>query len=133
MSIKRNHRLNGEMKKIISEIIKRDVKDPRISEMLSITDINITEDLKSAKVYVSIYGESEPTIEALNRAKGFIRKELSRKMKIRTVPELFFEKDFSIEKGIYISSLINQVISQEAGANDESSEEPKSNEPNDEN
>lgn len=123
MSIKRNNRLNGEMKKIISEIIKRDVKDPRISEMLSITDINITEDLKTAKVYVSIYGESEPTIEALNRAKGFIRKELSRKMKIRTVPELFFEKDFSIEKGIYISSLINQVISQEAGANDKSSEE----------
>jgi len=123
MSIKRNNRLTGEMKKIISEIIKRDVKDPRISEMLSITDINITEDLKSAKVYVSIYGESEPTIEALNRAKGFIRKELSRKMKIRTVPELFFEKDFSIEKGIYISNLINQVISQEAGANNESDDE----------
>ena len=123
MSIKRNNRLSGEMKKIISEIIKRDVKDPRISEMLSITDINITEDLKSAKVYVSIYGESEPTIEALNRAKGFIRKELSRKMKIRTVPELFFEKDFSIEKGIYISNLINQVISQEDGANNDSKEE----------
>jgi len=123
MSIKRNNRLTGEMKKIISEIIKRDVKDPRISEMLSITDINISEDLKSAKVYVSIYGESEPTIEALNRAKGFIRKELSRKMKIRTVPELFFEKDFSIEKGIYISNLINQVISQEAGANNESNDE----------
>lgn len=122
MSIKRNNRLTGEMKKVISEIIKRDVKDPRISEMLSITDINITEDLKSAKVYVSVYGESEPTIEALNRAKGFIRKELSRKMKIRTVPELFFEKDFSIEKGIYISSLINQVISQEAGVNNESNE-----------
>lgn len=122
MSIKRNNRLTGEMKKIISEIIKRDVKDPRISEMLSITDINITEDLKSAKVYVSIYGESDPTIEALNRAKGFIRKELSRKMKIRTVPELFFEKDFSIEKGIYISNLINQVINQEAGASDEPNE-----------
>ncbi len=122
MSIKRNNRLTGEMKKIISEIIKRDVKDPRISEMLSITDINITEDLKSAKVYVSIYGESDPTIEALNRAKGFIRKELSRKMKIRTVPELFFEKDFSIEKGIYISNLINQVINQEAGAGDEPNE-----------
>lgn len=123
MSIKRNNRLSGEMKKIISEIIKRDVKDPRISEMLSITDINITEDLKSAKVYVSIYGESEPTIDALNRAKGFIRKELSKRMKIRTVPELFFEKDFSIEKGIYISNLIDKVINQEAGANDESNEE----------
>lgn len=123
MSIKRNNRLTGEMKKLISEIIKRDVKDPRISEMLSITDLSITEDLKTAKVYVSIYGESDdPSIEALNRAKGFIRKELGRKMKIRTVPELFFEKDFSIENGIYINKLINQVINQEAGANDESNE-----------
>ena len=119
MSVKRNNRLNGEMKKIISEIIRRDIKDPRISDMMSITDINVTEDLKTAKVYVSIYGESEPTIDALNRAKGFIRKELSRKMKIRTVPELFFEKDFSIEKGLYISNLINQVRTQEAGADDE--------------
>lgn len=123
MSIKRNNRLTGEMKKLISEIIKRDVKDPRISEMLSITDLSITEDLKTAKVYVSIYGESDdPSIEALNRAKGFIRKELGKKMKIRTVPELFFEKDFSIENGIYINKLINQVISQEAGANDETNE-----------
>ncbi len=129
MSIKRNNRLTGEMKKLISEIIKRDVKDPRISEMLSITDLSITEDLKIAKVYVSIYGESDSSIEALNRAKGFIRKELGRKMKIRTVPELFFEKDFSIENGIYINKLINQVINQEAGANDESN---KTNESDDE-
>ncbi|QSX06544.1 30S ribosome-binding factor RbfA [Sedimentibacter sp. zth1] len=123
MSIKRNNRLMGEMKKIISEIIRRDVKDPRISEMLSITDLKITEDLKTAKVYVSIYGESEPTIDALNRAKGFIRRELSKKMKIRTVPELFFEKDYSIEKGIYMSNLIDKVINQEASSVDDSRED----------
>lgn len=125
MSIKRNNRLMGEMKRIISEIIRRDVKDPRISEMLSITDVNVTEDLKTAKVYVSIYGESEPTIDALNRAKGFIRRELSRKMKIRTVPELFFEKDYSIEKGIYISSLINKVMDQDNQENQEESSDDK--------
>ncbi len=119
MSVKRNNRLNGEMRKIISDIIKRDVKDPRISDMLSISDINITEDLKTAKVYVSIYGESDPTIEALNKAKGFIRRELSKKMKIRTVPELFFEKDFSIENGIYIGNLIDEVIKQDSGVKNE--------------
>lgn len=113
MSIKRNSRLNEEMKRIISEIIRRDVKDPRISDLLTITDIMITEDLKTAKVYVSIYGESEPTIDVLNNAKGFIRRELSKRMKIRTVPELFFEKDYSIEKGIYISSLINKVVEED--------------------
>lgn len=113
MAVRRNYRLTGEFKKLISEIIRRDVKDPRISEMMSITDVTITEDLKTAKVYVSIYGESDQTIEALNRAKGFIRKELSRKIKIRTVPELFFEKDISIERGVYINKLINEVISKD--------------------
>ncbi len=113
MAVRRNNRLTGEFKKLISDIIRRDVKDPRISEMLSITDVVITEDLKTAKVYVSIYGEGDSSIEALNRAKGFIRKELSRKMRIRTVPELFFEKDISIERGVYINKLINEVISKE--------------------
>lgn len=125
MSIRRNNRLTGEVKKLISEIIKRDVKDPRISEMLSITDVTITEDLKTAKVFVSIYGESESTLDALNSAKGFIRKELSKRMKIRTVPELFFEKDFSIERGVYISKLIDEVISKDnqgVSVDDESNE-----------
>lgn len=118
MSVKRNYRLTGEMRKLISEIVRRDVKDPRISDMMSIVDVKVTEDLKICKVYVSIYGEGEPTIEALNKAKGFIRRELSRKMKIRTVPELFFEKDNSIEHGIYMSKLIDKVVSQEAKEDD---------------
>lgn len=113
MSIKRSHRLTGEFKKLISEIIRRDVKDPRISEMLSISDVTITDDLKTAKVFVSIYGESDQSIDALNRAKGFIRKELGKRMKIRTIPELFFEKDFSIERGVYINKLINDVMSKD--------------------
>ncbi len=129
MAVKRSNRLTGEFKKLISEIIRRDVKDPRISEMLSITDVVITQDLKTAKVYVSIYGESDQSIEALNRAKGFIRKELGKRMKIRTVPELFFEKDFSIERGVYINKLINDVLSKDnqgASIEDESYETDES-------
>ncbi len=135
MSIKRNNRLTGEFKKLISEIIKRDVKDPRISDMMSITDVTITEDLKTAKVYVSVLGDSAPTIDALNRAKGFIRKELNRKIKIRTIPELFFEKDFSIERGVYINKLINEVISKDnqgVSVNDSSNKFEQSNESEDE-
>lgn len=135
MSIKRNHRLTGEFKRLISEIIKRDVKDPRISDMMSITDVTITEDLKTAKVYVSVLGDSAPTIDALNRAKGFIRKELNRKIKIRTIPELFFEKDFSIERGVYINKLINEVISKDnqgVSVDDSSNKFEQSNESEDE-
>lgn len=125
MAVRRNYRLTGEFKKLISEVIRRDVKDPRISDMLSITDVTITQDLKTAKVYVSVYGESDQSIEALNKAKGFIRKELSKKIKIRTIPELFFEKDISIERGVYINKLINEVISKDnqgASIEDESDE-----------
>lgn len=123
MAGKRNNRLPGEMRKIITEIIKRDVKDPRISDLMSITDVSVTEDLKTAKVYVSIYGESGPTIEGLNKARSFIRKELSKKMKIRTVPELIFEKDTSIENGIYINNLIEKVMNNEAGKENDTEQE----------
>jgi len=114
MSKKRNSRLSGEMKKVISDIIRKDVKDPRISDLMSVTDVNVTEDLKFAKVFISVYGDYEPTLEALQSAKGFIRREVGRNIKMRITPELIFVKDDSIEKGIYMSSLINKVIKDEA-------------------
>ena len=113
MANRRNNRLSGEMKKVISEVIRNEVKDPRISELLSVTDVNVTEDLKFAKVYISVYGDIEPTLEALRSAKGFIRREVGKRIKMRLTPELLFEKDDSIEKGIYMSSLINKVIEDE--------------------
>ena len=113
MAKRRNDRLSGEMRKVISEIIRNDVKDPRISELMSVTDVHVTEDLKYAKVYISAYGDIEPTLTALESAKGFIRKEIGRKIKIRIIPELIFIRDDSIEKGIYMSSLIDKVLSEE--------------------
>lgn len=123
MSIKRNNRLSGEMRKVISDIIRMEVKDPRISELLSITDVKVTEDLKYAKVYISVYGDYEPTLEALRSAKGFIRREVGKRIKMRITPELIFEKDDSIEKGFYMSSLINKVINQEAEKKDDDENE----------
>ncbi len=119
MSKKRNSRLSGEMKKVIAEIIRKDVKDPRISDLMSVTDVHVTEDLKFAKVFISVYGESEPTLEALKSARGFIRREVGKNIKMRLTPELIFVKDDSIEKGIYMSSLINKVINDEAGRKDD--------------
>jgi len=114
MSKKRNSRLSGEMKKVIADIIRKDVKDPRISDLMSVTDVNVTDDLKFAKVFISVYGDYEPTLEALQSAKGFIRREVGRNIKMRITPELIFVKDDSIEKGIYMSSLINKVINDQA-------------------
>lgn len=114
MSKKRNSRLSGEMKKVIADIIRKDVKDPRISDLTSVTDVNVTDDLKFAKVYISVYGDIEQTLEALKSAKGFIRREVGRNIKMRITPELIFVKDDSIEKGIYMSSLINKVINDES-------------------
>ncbi len=113
MANRRNNRLSGEMKRVISEVIRNEVKDPRLSELLSVTDVHVTDDLKFAKVFISVYGDIEPTLEALRSAKGFIRREVGKRIKMRLTPELLFEKDDSIEKGIYMSSLINKVIEEE--------------------
>lgn len=128
MANRRNNRLSGEMRRVISEIIRNEVKDPRISELLSVTDVHVTEDLKFAKVYISVYGDIEESLKALKSAGGFIRREVGKRIKMRITPELIFEKDESIEKGIYMSSLINKVIEDEEnrkveGAEDESDDE----------
>lgn len=125
MSSRRSSRLSEEMKRVISEIIRNEVKDPRVSELLSITDVHVTEDLKYAKVYVSVYGDIEPSLKALENAKGFIRTEIGKRIKMRIIPELLFEKDNSIERGIYMSKLIDKVIENEKNrkAKDESENE----------
>lgn len=128
MANRRNNRLSGEMKKVISEIIRSEVKDPRLSELVSVTDVHVTEDLKYAKVYISVYGDIDQSLEALKSARGFIRREVGKRIKMRLTPELLFEKDESIEKGIYMSSLINKVIEDEEsrkveGADDEPEDE----------
>jgi ribosome-binding factor A len=125
MANRRNSRLSGEMQRVISEIIRTEVKDPRLSELTSVTDVHVTEDLKFAKVFISVYGDAKPTLDALHSAKGFIRKEIGKRIKMRIIPELIFEKDDSIEKGIYMSSLINKVIEEEASrkVEDESDDE----------
>ncbi len=128
MANRRNSRLSGEVRRVISEVIRNEVKDPGIPELLSVTDVHVTEDLKFAKVYISTIGNIDEALRALERAKGFIRKEVGSRIKMRITPELIFEKDDSIEKGIYMSRLINKVIEDEEqrkpeGAQDESSDE----------
>ncbi len=98
-------------------MIFEEIKDPRISSMTSITDIEVSKDLRYAKIYISVYGnddEKKNTIEGLKSATGFIRHELGKRIKLRYTPELIFELDNSIEYGAHISKILRDLDSQES-------------------
>lgn len=113
-SVKGN-RINTEVARELSEIV-RNLKDPRISPMTSIMRAEVTKDLKYCKVYVSVLGsdeERENTMRGLKSASGFIRNELARTVNLRNTPELIFESDTSIEYGVRMSHLIDDVIAED--------------------
>ena len=107
----RTDRIASEIMREAERIIREDVSDPRTQCMFSITHVDVTRDLRYAKVYVSIYEEDkrEPMMKALKSAAGFIRHNLGRRVQLRYTPELLFELDTTIEYGVHIASLINQV------------------------
>ena len=111
MSI-RYERMNEEIKKTISEIIK-EMKDPRICEMTTIMSVDVTNDLKQAKVMVSVYDKDDQvrrdTVEALNHGCGFITRELGRRMQLRALPKMQFKLDNSIEYSVHISQIIDSL------------------------
>ena len=104
--------VNAEIQRELSKIINYDLKDPRVKGMVTVLRVDTTVDLKHCKVNLSIMGEEEETnltFEAILRAKGYIRKELARRLRIRQVPELNFVKDDSIEYSIRISKILNDI------------------------
>ena len=112
MATFRADRRNEEVKKTISEVI-REMKDPRISPMTALTEVEVTKDLKYAKVKVSVYDEDEKkrvsSVEALNHAAGFISHELGARMRIRAVPSIKFTLDNSISYSVRISEILNEL------------------------
>lgn len=109
----RTDRISEEMKKEVSSIIRNELKDPRLPEMLSITSAEVTRDLRYAKIYISVLGSEEEkknALKGLKNAAGFIRREVGHRMQLRYTPELIFELDNSIERGVYITKLINDTI-----------------------
>lgn len=112
MNNKRLNRISEEVKKVVSELIYNGLKDPRINEMTTITKVEVTRDLSYANIYASVLGDGkdkENTLIGLNNAKGFIRSEIAKKIDLRYAPEPIFHLDESIEKGIYLSKLIDEV------------------------
>lgn len=112
MNNKRINRISEEVKKVVSELIYNGLKDPRIKPMTSVTHVEVTRDLRFARIYISVLGnkeEKEESIKGFENAKGFIRKEIGNRIDLRYVPEPLFYLDESIEQAIYMSKLIDEV------------------------
>lgn len=112
MNDKRINRISEEVKKVVSELLFREIKDPRISGLPSVNRVDVTKDLKSAKIYISVLGNDEEkanTIKGLENAKGFIRNEIGKRISLRHVPEPIFYLDNSIEEALYMTQLIEKV------------------------
>lgn len=114
----RVERVNSLIRQEISELLQREIKDPRLSSLISITEVSTSPDLKFAKVFVSRLGgeeEKKETLEALVSACGYIRRELAKRMNMRSVPELSFHWDDSIERGDRLLRLMDEVSSDKTG------------------
>lgn len=110
----RSNRVGEQMKKELGDIIGRKIKDPRIG-FITVTDVQVTGDLQQAKVFISVLGDEEQkqnTLKGLAKAKGFIRSEIGRRIRLRKTPEIQFEFDESIDYGNRIESLLHELNKQ---------------------
>ena len=108
----KNTRINGEVLKELSNIIRSEIKDPRIYPMTSVVAVEVAPDLKTCKAYISVLGDEKSqkdTITGLKSAEGYIRRQLARTVNLRNTPEIRFILDQSIEYGINMSKLIDEV------------------------
>ena len=108
----KNFRINEEVMRELSNIIRLEVKDPRISPVTSVVSVEVAPDLKTCKAYISVLGDDEAvkkTLEGLKSSAGFIRRELARRINLRNTPEITFVSDQSIAYAAKMSKLIDEV------------------------
>ena len=109
----KNIRINNEVQRTLSEIIRNEIKDPRVGLMTSVTDVYVAPDLKTCKAYISVLGNEEElssAVEGLTNAGSFIRRELASKLNLRNTPEIEFIADDSINYGVKMSKMIDETI-----------------------
>ena len=110
----KNTRINGEVQRELSNIIRGEIKDPRINPLTSVVAVEVAPDLKTCKAYISVLGsdqEKRDTIAGLRSAEGYIRRQLAKNLNLRNTPEIRFVLDESIEYGVNMSKKINDVMS----------------------
>ena len=108
----KNTRVNGEVQRELSNIIRGGIKDPRVAPMTSVVAVEVAPDLKTCKAYISVLGDEkaqEDTIKGLQSAEGYIRRELARKLNMRNTPKIKFVMDQSIAYGVAMSKMIDDV------------------------
>lgn len=118
----KNTRINGEVQRELAEIIRGEIKDPRISPMTSVVAVQVAPDLKTCKAYISVLGNEQAckdTLAGLKSAAGFVRTKLAKNLNLRNTPEITFIMDQSIEYGVTMSAKIDEVIAQIPDRSDE--------------
>ena len=108
----KNTRINGEVQRYLSNIIRGEIKDPRINPLTSVVAVEVAPDLKTCKAYISVLGDEESqakTLAGLKSAEGFIRSKLAKTVNLRNTPEIRFVLDQSIEYGVKMSKMIDEV------------------------
>ena len=114
----KNIRINEEVMRELSNIIRGEIKDPRINPMTSVVAVEVAPDLKTCKAYISILGDEkarEDTIKGLKSAEGYIRTKLAKNINLRNTPEIRFILDQSIEYGVNMSKKIDEVNGRNEG------------------
>lgn len=109
----RSRRIAEQIQRELSQVIRMELKDPRVTGMITITDVEVTRDQSHAKVFFTIFGDAvriAETTQGLQRAAGFLRSELAHRLLLRTVPQLEFEYDASVERGVRLSQLIDEAV-----------------------
>ena len=126
----KNTRVNGEVQRVLAEIIRGEIKDPRISPWTSVVAVEVAPDLKSCKVWISVLGDEETkqaTLQGLKSAEGFIKRQIAKTINLRNTPDITFVMDQSIEYGVNMSKKIDEVMAQDEekakGREEASSEE----------
>jgi ribosome-binding factor A len=112
MTTRRVEKLNSLLKEVISEVILRDVKNPHVSSLITVTKVDIAKDLRHAKVYISVIGSEEQkkeTFQAIQSASGFIGVHAAKKVVLRYFPELHFKLDNSIDQHMKIDSILREI------------------------
>lgn len=118
----KNNRVSGEVHRVLAEIIRGEIKDPRIHPMTSVIDVEVAPDLKTCKAWISVLGDEkaqQDTMEGLRSAEGFIRNQLARRINLRNTPEIRFILDQSIEYGVNMIRKIDEVNAQIPDRDDE--------------
>ena len=122
----KNTRINSEVLKELSNIIRGEIKDPRINPMSSVVSVEVAPDLKTCKAYISVLGDEESqknTIAGLKSAEGYIRRELAHSINLRNTPQITFILDQSIEYGVKMSKMIEDVTKDIPKRNEDDTEE----------